>query len=117
MKVESQTSPAPISMHGTQAWLRTNITPVERTSGMDEGTWHGFEYDEIVVEGYSERYVEKHFDDIFANPDNYNVIVENGKRVKRPLGQAYAHQQELDELWQMDAVVDQLVVDSLEGLL
>ena len=114
MKVESQTQPQAISIHDTQAWLRRNIEPVER-DGMDGGTWHGFVYDEIVVDGYTEAFVNKWRDDIWAHTENYNVIMHNGHPVKR-LGKAHAQRQELDRLWEMDAVIDQLVVDSLEGL-
>ncbi len=112
-KVQSDSVPPEIRKEGTQVWLRRNVEEVQRE--IDDEIHNGYEYDEIVVDGYSLKFATKWQNDIWAHPEKYNVLMENGGYTKRK-GREFAMLQEIEDLRELDDAVDQLIVDSLEGL-
>ncbi len=113
-KVQSDSVPPEIRKEGTQVWLRRNVEEVQRE--IDGEIHNGYEYDEIVVDGYSLKFATKWQEDIWAHPEKYNVLMENGGYTQRK-GREFAMLQEIEDLRELDDVVDQLIVDSLEGLI
>jgi hypothetical protein len=77
MKVNSTIKPKRIEQNGDYIWLRKNIE--EKTVQEEERTYTIFEYDEIVLKNTTLQEVENNFEDIFNNPQNYNVIQINGR--------------------------------------
>ena len=69
--VESNSTPNLIEQYGEYIYIRRNVTTILETEKC-------FEYDEMLLKGYSIEFVEENKDDIFANPSNYNVIQING---------------------------------------
>jgi hypothetical protein len=72
--VGSNSTPNLIEQYGEYIYIRRNVTTIPETEERDEY----FEYDEMLLKGYSIEFVEENKDDIFANPSNYNVIQING---------------------------------------
>ena len=79
MKVNSTVQPQKIEQNGDYIWLRKNIE--EKTVQEEERTYTIFEYDEILLKNTTLQEVENNFEDIFNNPQNYNVIQINGRYV------------------------------------
>jgi hypothetical protein len=77
MKVNSNIKPDRIQENGEYIWLRKNIE--EKTVQEEERTYTIFEYDEIVLKNATLQEAENNFEDIFNNPQNYNVIQINGR--------------------------------------
>jgi hypothetical protein len=77
MIVNSTIKPTAIQKNGEYIWLRKNIE--EKQVQDEERTYTIFEYDEIVLKNTTLQEVENNFEDIFNNPQNYNVIQINGK--------------------------------------
>jgi len=77
MKVNSTIKPTAIQKNGEYIWLRKNIE--EKQVQDEERTYTIFEYDEIVLKNTTLQEVENNFEDIFNNPQNYNVIQINGR--------------------------------------
>ena len=72
--VGSNSTPNLIEQYGEYIYIRRNVTTILETEEREEC----FEYDEMLLKGYSIEFVEENKDDIFANPSNYNVIQING---------------------------------------
>ena len=72
--VGSNSTPNLIEQYGEYIYIRRNVTTILETEEREEH----FEYDEMLLKGYSIEFVEENKDDIFANPSNYNVIQING---------------------------------------
>ena len=77
MKVNSTIKPKRIEQNGDYIWIRKNIE--EKTVQEEGRTYTIFEYDEIVLKNTTLQEVENNFEDIFNNPQNYNVIQINGR--------------------------------------
>ena len=110
--VRSNSSPTQIQPVKDKIYLRNNIhtvTEMDEMSG-DEVTF--YEYDEIVVQGYSADFISNRISDVFQYPNKYNVIQQNGKSVKNPKGIKFAELQE-QELAGLENTVDYLIVDNL----
>ena len=110
--VRSNSSPTQIQPVKDKIYLRNNIHTVTETDEMsgDEVTF--YEYDEIVVQGYSADFISNRISDVFQYPNKYNVIQQNGKSVKNPKGIKFAELQE-QELAGLENTVDYLIVDNL----
>lgn len=76
--VRSGTQPEAIMQVKDKIYLRDNIQEVTETDEMSGEEMTFYEYDEVVVEGYSFDYVETHFNDIMENPHNYDLWQING---------------------------------------
>lgn len=111
--VRSNTQPQAVQAVKDYIYLRNNIQEVTETDEMTQEEVTFYEYDEILVQGYSADFVTAKFDDIFANPDKYNVIRNNRTKVE-PKGNIYAQLQE-KQLAALEDVVDTLLIDSLGG--
>jgi hypothetical protein len=79
MKVNSNIKPDRIQENGEYIWLRKNIE--EKQVQDEERTYTTYDYDEIVLKNTTTQEVENNFDDIFENPQNYNVIQINGRYI------------------------------------
>lgn len=77
MKVNSTVQPKRIEQNGDYIWIRKNIE--EKEIQEEERVYTIFEYDEIVLKNTTLQEVENNFEDIFNNPQNYNVIQINGR--------------------------------------
>ena len=110
--IRSNSSPTQIQPVKDKIYLRNNIHTVTETDEMsgDEVTF--YEYDEIVVQGYSADFISNRISDVFQYPNKYNVIQQNGKSVKNPKGIKFAELQE-QELQGLEDTVDYLIVDNL----
>src|SRR6056297_2148797 len=110
--IRSNSSPTQIQPVKDKIYLRNNIQTVTETDEMsgDEVTF--YEYDEIVVQGYSADFISNRISDVFQYPNKYNVIQQNGKSVKNPKGIKFAELQE-QELAGLENTVDYLIVDNL----
>ena len=111
--VRSNTQPQAIQAVKNLIYMRNNIQQVTETDEMTGQEMTFYEYDEILVQGYSTEFVTAKFDDIFANPDKYNVIRYN-RQSYEPKGDIYAQLQE-KQLAALEEVVDTLLIDSLGG--
>jgi len=92
--VGSNSTPNLIEQYGEYIYIRRNVTTILETEEREECFEYDemllkgysiefveeecFEYDEMLLKGYSIEFVEENKDDIFANPSNYNVIQING---------------------------------------
>lgn len=72
--VESNGTPNLIEQFGDYIYIRRNVEYVEETEDRDAC----YRYEEILLKGYTYEFVEENKEDIFANPDNYNVVQING---------------------------------------
>jgi hypothetical protein len=79
MKVNSNIKPDRIQENGEYIWIRKNIE--EKQIQEEERTYTTYDYDEIVLKNTTTQEVENNFDDIFENPQNYNVIQINGRYI------------------------------------
>jgi hypothetical protein len=79
MKVNSTIQPLRIEKNGEYIWIRKNIE--EKQIQEEERTYTTYDYDEIVLKNTTTQEVENNFDDIFENPQNYNVIQINGRYI------------------------------------
>lgn len=79
MKVNSTIQPKEIQQHGKYIWLRTNIE--EKQIQDDDRIYNIYEYNEVLLKDITLQEVENHFEDIFENPQNYNVIQIDGRYV------------------------------------
>lgn len=75
----SNSEPTQIQSVKTKIYLRNNIQTITEQDEMSGEEVTFYEYDEVVVIGYSVEFVEEHFDDIMANPHNYKTWMINGK--------------------------------------
>ena len=111
--VRSNTQPQAVQAVKNLIYMRNNIQQITETDEMIGQEMTFYEYDEILVQGYSVDFVTTKFDDIFANPDKYNVIRYN-RQSYEPKGDIYAQLQE-KQLAALEDVVDTLLIDSLGG--
>lgn len=109
--VRSNTQPEAIMQVKDKIYLRQNIQEVTETDELGELRTF-YEYDEIVVQGYSADFISNRITNIFEYPNKYNVIQQNGKSVKNPKGTKFAELQE-QELQGLEDTVDYLIVDNL----
>ncbi|WNO30049.1 hypothetical protein [Oceanotoga phage vB_OteS-UFV02] len=79
MKVNSNIKPNRIQENGEYIWLRKNIE--EKQIQEEERTYTSYFYDEIVLKNIKLQTVKNKFEDIFKNPQNYNVIQINGRYI------------------------------------
>jgi hypothetical protein len=93
-------------------YLRQNIQEVTEIDELGELRTF-YEYDEIVVQGYSADFISNRISNIFTYPNKYNVIQQNGKSVKNPKGTKFAELQE-SELQGMEEAIDTLLIDNLD---
>lgn len=110
--VRSSTEPQPTMAVKDKIYLRDNIQQKTETDEISGETRTFYEYDEIVVQGYSADFINNRFGDVFTYPDKYNVVMQNGKRVQNPKGVKFAELQE-SELQGMEDSLDSLIVDNL----
>jgi len=111
--VRSNNEPTPIKLVKDKIYLRTNVQQVTETDEMSGEDITFYEYDEIVVQGYSVHFVTNRIDDIFQYPDKYNVVMQNGKRNKNPKGVKFAELQE-SELQDLEDSLGSLIIDNLD---
>src|SRR6056297_3769609 len=111
--VRSNNEPTPIKLVKDKIYLRTNVQQVTETDEMSGEEVTFFEYDEIVVQGYSAGFISNRIDDIFQYPDKYNVVMQNGKSVKNPKGVKFAELQE-SELQGLEDSLGSLIIDNLD---
>ena len=111
--VRSNSSPTQIQPVKDKIYLRNNIQTVTEMDEMSGEEVTFFEYDEIIIAGYSVDFVTAKFTDIFANPDKYNVLRYNREKYE-PKGLVYAQLQE-KELSALEEVIDTLLIESLGG--
>jgi len=79
MKVNSTIKPLKIQKNGEYIWLRKNIE--EETVQEEERTYISYFYDEVVLKNTTLQIAKNNFEDIFENPQNYNVIQINGRYI------------------------------------
>lgn len=79
MKVNSNIKPNKIQENGEYIWLRTNIE--EKQIQEEERAYTSYFYDEIVLKNTTLQTAKNNFEDIFQNPQNYNVIQINGRYI------------------------------------
>lgn len=79
MKVNSTIKPLKIQKNGEYIWLRKNIE--EKTVQEEERTYISYFYDEVVLKNTTLQIAKNNFEDIFENPQNYNVIQINGRYI------------------------------------
>lgn len=77
--VRSNTEPQVIQPVKDKIYLRNNIHTVTETDDMSGNEVTFYEYDEVVIIGYSTAFAEENFNDIMENPHNYRVWMINGK--------------------------------------
>jgi hypothetical protein len=77
MKVNSNIKPDIIQENGEYIWLRKNIE--EKQIQEEERTHTSYFYDEVVLKNTTLQIAKNNFEDIFENPQNYNVIQINGR--------------------------------------
>lgn len=75
VKVHSNEIPTDIEQVGNKVYLRKNVEDFVTED------FSGYQYDEILVEGYTFEFVTEHYEDIFMHPENYNVVQINGRYV------------------------------------
>ena len=79
MKVNSNIKPDRIQENGEYIWLRKNIE--EKQIQEEERTHTSYFYDEVVLKNTTLQIAKNNFEDIFENPQNYNVIQINGRYI------------------------------------
>lgn len=93
-------------------YLRNNINQITETDEMTNKESTFYEYDEIVVQGYTQDFISNRIQDVFNNPQKYNVIQSNGRTIKNPKGIEFAKVQE-EELQDLENSLGQLILDNL----
>lgn len=76
--VRSNTQPDAIMQVKDKIYLRQNIQRITETDEMTGQEMTFYEYDEVVIVGYSLAFAEEYFDDIMTNPHNYDLWQING---------------------------------------
>jgi hypothetical protein len=79
MKVNSTIKPKAMQKNGEYIWLRKNIE--EKQFQEEERTHTSYFYDEVVLKNTTLQIAKNNFEDIFKNPQNYNVIQINGRYI------------------------------------
>lgn len=110
--VKSKTKPALVQQVKDKTYLRSNVQQVTETDEMSGEQVAFYEYNETIVQGYSEDFASEKFDDILNYPDKYNVVMRDGKRIIDPKGVQFAKLQE-KELSSLNDALDILIIDSL----
>jgi len=77
--VRSNSSPTQVQPVKDKIYLRNNIQTVTETDEMSGEERTVYEYDEVVIIGYSVEFAEENFDDIMTNPRKYDVWMVNSK--------------------------------------
>ena len=108
--VRSNQTPQLIEQVKNKTYIRTNIQQITETDEMTNESTTFYEYDEIIVQGYSQAFIASRTD-IFTNSTKYNVVRNNGKKVI-PKGIQFAELQE-SELSGLENTVDYLILDNL----
>ncbi len=87
-KVQSSHEPNLFERFGEKVYIRRNVEQKEYTMDMgDETETHsGFEYEEMLLEGYSDTFINENLSNIWQNPENYNVIQINGLYTQKHKG-------------------------------
>lgn len=110
--VRSNSIPSPIQVVKDKIYIRQNIQEITETDEMSGESVTLYEYNEIIVQGYSAEFITNRIEDVFANPTKYNVILNNGIKEKNPKGIKFAELQE-QELVGLENTVDFLILDNL----
>jgi hypothetical protein len=114
MKSESSVMPAAITKEGTNHWLAKDIELVTRTNHMDTTEYQMYEYNIIMVTGYSDTFVAANFDNFFIEPEKYNVRQLNSVYYKSKTPEFVVFQMaQYADFVQVNDVVDTLVMDGL----
>ena len=108
----SKHNPEQILQVKDKLYIRNNINQITETDEMTSEEITFYEYDEIVVQGYTQYFISNRIQDVFNNPQKYNVIQQNGKSVKNPKGIEFAKVQE-EELQNLENSLGQLILDNL----
>jgi len=109
----SNSEPTKIQSVKTKIYLRNNIQTITEQDEMSGEEVTFYEYDEIIVEGYSVDFISNRVSDVFQYPNKYNVIQQNGKSVKNPKGNKFAELQE-SELQDLEDSLGSLIIDNLD---
>lgn len=114
MKSESNSMPAAITKEGTNHWLAKDIELVTRINYMDNTEYSVYEYNIIMVTGYSDTFVAANFDDFFVEPEKYNVRQLNNVYYKSKTPEFVLFQMsQYADFEVVNEVVDALVMDGL----
>jgi hypothetical protein len=113
-KSQSNEMPLRLKVTGKEIYITNNVEEITKHDEMMDEDITYYEYDYISLKGYSEEFVDKHFADIFANPDKYNVLQHNNKYYEGK-GEAFAAMQEVStkQVEELGEAVDMLILDGL----
>lgn len=109
----SKHNPEQILSVKDKLYIRNNINQITETDETTSEETTFYEYDEIVVQGYTQDFISNRIDDVFNNPQKYNVIQSNGRTIKNPKGKEFAKVQE-EELQDLENTIGTLVMDNLD---
>ena len=111
---QSNAIPERIKQYKNEIYITSNIVEHTKFDEMMEEEVTYYEYDYIMLKGYTQEFVEKYFDDIFTNPEKYNVVQLNST-FPTPKGEGWAAAQMANEkdLSVLNETVEQLIIDSL----